>query len=175
MNRVSLPRSRPAPLLILSDFCSHRDCQVKDYKVHKKICGKVLSDIYTVPTFTSPPKLTIAPTVGIRRHLDALAHDEMPCSWQVFYGDRRRSLLIIHSLAARKTFEAFRDKAINYRDMEAIGVIAAMLLKLVNGHSVTERLVMRQMTRDFGVTEREVREHTPTDQRLGAMGLCGLW
>jgi hypothetical protein len=95
-----------------------------------------------------------------------------PASRHCFYGAGQKRVIHFADVAMRKRFEDIRDKAINERDMESIGVIAAVCFDMVDGVKVTEKLVMKQMMADFGITEQQVKDARCSPAELLMMGLC---
>lgn len=158
----------------LPSFAAHqvlrRECQVKDFKLHKKFRGQKLSSIDVTPTFTGPsttPKFRS--TTGIQRHLGEIRLHE-PASWHVFYGNQQKRVLHFPDLDVRKRFVVLRDKAITERDPEAIGAIATMLKQMVHGRVVTQAMVDKQMMGDFAIDERFLRDAEVPEWKLRMMG-----
>lgn len=143
------------------------------YKSHKRVCGRALDEITTIPTFYPPssPIAKIPPTTGLLRHLGELSSDRN-ASWHAFYGSPsapQKRVLWLPIPAHRARFEKMRDHAIETRDPESVRVVLEQLLTMVDGERVTRRGVIEQTVEDFGVNEERLMEVEMTDEGVGVV------
>ncbi|GAA5924095.1 hypothetical protein JCM1841_004572 [Sporobolomyces salmonicolor] len=139
-------------------FCS-QECMTSAWPEHKKICGKALSSIETIPTYSSPTHRTCCdhdhdhhshvpeaaparddiknakrepPTPGLLRQIKDFTPNEV---WHVYYTSpatdqpAKRAITFKENAKALKTFMSIRQIAFEFRDPRACGLLCAVMLE----------------------------------------------